>query len=118
MRKKESASKQVADLRIFEMQARICKAFGNPIRLYVLNQLGKRPRSVSELQKMLERSVPNICQHLSILRDAGVIRTRRAGKRVYCSLPIPEIKQACDLIHNMVRHQVKNSNNLVTRARY
>ncbi len=111
--KKEALKKGAPDWQVFERQARICKAFANPIRLYILHQLGKREWSVAELQQMLGISVPNISQHLAILKAAGVVVTRREGKRVFCSLPIPEVKQACDLIHNVLRRQIKASRSLV-----
>jgi ArsR family transcriptional regulator, virulence genes transcriptional regulator len=111
--KKEAAKKEAPEWQIFERQSRICKAFANPIRLYILHQLGKREWSVTELQQMLGISVPNMSQHLAILKAAGVVVTRREGKRVYCSLPIPEVKQACDLIHNVLRRQIKDSRSLV-----
>jgi DNA-binding transcriptional ArsR family regulator len=110
-----SDKKIVPDWQVFERQAGICKAFANPIRIFILHQLGKREWSVTELQKMLGISVPNLSQHLSILKSAGVVVTRREGKRVYCSLPIPEIKQACDLIHNVLRRQIKESRMLLTK---
>jgi DNA-binding transcriptional ArsR family regulator len=58
-------------------------------------------------------SVPNLSQHLSILKAAGVVVTRREGRKVFCSLPIPEVKQACDLINNVLRRQIKDSRDLV-----
>ncbi len=111
--KKEAPKKHAPDWQVFERQARICKAFANPIRLYILHQLGKREWSVTELQQMLGISVPNISQHLAILKAAGVVVTRREGKRVFCSLPIPEVKQACDLTHGVLRRQIKDSRSLV-----
>jgi DNA-binding transcriptional ArsR family regulator len=110
---KNTDKKAVPEWQIFERQARICKAFANPIRLCILHQLGKREWSVTDLQQLLGISVPNLSQHLAILRSSGVINTRREGKRVYCSLPIPEVKQACDLIHGVLRRQIKESRTLV-----
>jgi ArsR family transcriptional regulator, virulence genes transcriptional regulator len=111
--KREKVKREQQDWEIFERQSRICKAFANPIRLYILHQLGKQDWSVTELQQMLGISIPNISQHLAILKSAGVVVTRRQGKRVFCSLPIPEVKQACNLIHNVLRRQIKDSNSLV-----
>jgi hypothetical protein len=48
-----------------------------------------------------------------ILKAAGVVATRREGKRVFCPLPIVEVKQACDLIHGVLRRQVHESRSLV-----
>ena len=42
-----------------------------------------------------------------VLRGAGVIATRRTGKQVHCYLAIPEVKQACALISDVLRAQVK-----------
>ncbi len=111
--KKDKVKEEQPDWEVFERQSRICKAFANPIRLYILHQLGKKDWSVAELQEMIGISVPNLSQHLAILKSAGVVVTRRVGKRVFCSLAIPEVKQACNLIHNVLRRQIKDSSSLV-----
>ncbi len=110
----ESVKKQLSNQEIFERQTRLCKAFANPIRLYILHQLGKHESPFMELQKALGISVPNISQHLSVLKAAGIVAIRREGRQVYCSLPIPEVKQACDLIQDMLRHQIENSASLLS----
>lgn len=110
---KKQDIKTTQEWQVFERQSRICKAFANPIRIFILHKLGERDWAVSDLQKMLGISVPNMSQHLSVLKAAGVVVTRREGKRVICSLPIPEIKQACDLIHNVLKRQIKESKSLV-----
>ncbi len=104
---------EALDWEIFERQSTICKAFANPIRICILHNLGKREWSVAELQQLLGISIPNLSQHLTILKSAGIVMTRREGKRVFCSLPIPEVKQACDLIHSVLRRQIKQSRTLV-----
>ncbi len=110
---KKPDKKEAPDWQVFERQSRICKAFANPIRLFILHELGKHDLSVAELQKMLGIAVPNLSQHLAVLKSAGVIMTRREGKRVFCSIPIPEVKQACDLIHGVLRRQIKESRTLI-----
>jgi ArsR family transcriptional regulator, virulence genes transcriptional regulator len=92
---------------IFERQAVICKAFANPIRLEMLDLLGKGERIVGDLQKELGISKANMSQHIAVLKGAGVVTTRRDGKQFYCSLTIPEVTQACQLIHNVLRAQVR-----------
>ena len=102
-----------AEEQIFEMQVRICKAFANATRLRMLDLLAKREYSVSDLQSMLGISLPNVSQHLSILKAAGVVSTRREGKLIYCSLTLPEVKEACHLIRNVLRAQLRNGRKLV-----
>lgn len=100
------------DDEIFERQARICKAFAHPGRLRILDLLGKGERGVSELQNELGISKTSISQQISILKSAGVLITRRDGKQIYCSLAIPEVKQACQLIRGVLRAQITNSHRL------
>jgi ArsR family transcriptional regulator len=97
---------------IFERQARICKAFAHPGRLRILDRLGEGERGVSDLQKELGISKTGISQQISILKSAGVVATRRNGKQIYCSLAIPEVKQACQLIRSVLRAQIADSHRL------
>jgi DNA-binding transcriptional ArsR family regulator len=101
------------DERLYEMQVRICKAFANPTRLRMLDLLAKREYTVSELQSELRIMAPNVSQHLAILKAAGVVGTRREGKQIFCSLAIPEVKVACQLIRDVLRAQLRNGRKLM-----
>jgi ArsR family transcriptional regulator len=102
-----------SDIEIFERQARICKAFAHPGRLQILDSLGEGERGVSELQEALGISKTSISQHLAVLKSVGVLSTRREGKHIYCSLAIPEVKQACHLIRKVLKAQIAASHRLV-----
>jgi DNA-binding transcriptional ArsR family regulator len=82
-------------------------------RLRMLDLLARRELTVSDLQAALKITTPNVSQHLAILRGAGVVATRREGKQIYCSLALPEVKQACQLIRDVLRAQVRNERKLV-----
>ncbi len=97
---------------IFERQAVICKAFAHPTRIHLLDLLGKGERGVGPLQDELGITKANMSQHLAILKAAGVVVTRRDGKQVYASLAIPEVKQACQLIHKVLRTQIRRQHQL------
>ena len=97
---------------LYERRAGICKAFANPVRLKILDLVAQRSRPVSVLHQRLRISEANLSQHLAVLRGAGVIATRRTGKQVHCYLAIPEVKQACALISDVLRAQVKNGQRL------
>jgi ArsR family transcriptional regulator len=98
---------------VYEMQVQICKAFANSTRLRILDLLAKQEHPVSALQAELGITAANVSQHLAILKAAGVVTTRRDGKQIFCSLTIPEVKQACHLIRNVLRAQVRNERKLV-----
>jgi ArsR family transcriptional regulator, virulence genes transcriptional regulator len=101
------------DLEIFERQSVICKAFAHPKRLQLLDLIGKGERAVAELQVELNVSKANMSQHLSVLRSAGVVTTHRNGKQVYCALAIPEVKNACQLLREVLRSQLRQQHKLV-----
>jgi DNA-binding transcriptional ArsR family regulator len=102
----------VLETMIYERQASICKAFANPIRLRILDMIAQRPYAASELQEQLAISKANLSQHMTILRAAGVVITHREGKQVYCTLAVPEVKQACQLIRNVLRAQIRSGQQL------
>lgn len=104
--------KAALDNKIYEMQVKICKAFAHPARLRMLDILGKGERTASELQNELGITAANTSQHLTILRNAGVVSTRKEGKQMYCSIAMPEVRSACSLIRDVLRAQVRSEREL------
>ena len=69
-------------------------AFANPTRLRILERLAEAGEvNVNDLAAYLHMSQPRISWHLRMLRLGGVIRTRRYGRQVYCSLDLENIKR-------------------------
>jgi DNA-binding transcriptional ArsR family regulator len=100
------------DAEVFERQAVICKAFAHPKRLHMLDMLGRGEHRLSALQKEMRVSKANFSQHLAILKAAGVVNTRRQGRMVFCSLALPEVRQACHLIRQVLRSQIRSQHKL------
>ncbi len=64
--------------------ARIFKALAHPARVRLLRRLLDEECCVSEVERCLRISQPNVSQHLRILREAGLIRgSRRRTKICY-----------------------------------
>lgn len=66
-----------------EQAARAMKAMSHPLRLKILCVLGEREVSVQDIVERVGTSQSNISQHLAILRNKGVLRTRKDANRVY-----------------------------------
>jgi ArsR family transcriptional regulator, arsenate/arsenite/antimonite-responsive transcriptional repressor len=62
------------------------KALADVNRLRIVQRLGAGPATVSELIETVGLSQPLVSWHVSKLRDAGVVETRRAGREVLCHL--------------------------------
>ncbi len=62
------------------------KALADPERLRLIEALLERPQSVSDLAALLDNEMGNISHHLKILRNQGLVVTRREGKSIIYSL--------------------------------
>jgi DNA-binding transcriptional ArsR family regulator len=102
-----------AENRICEMQVRICKALANTTRLRILDLLGKKTFTVSGLQRELKIPLANVSVQLATLRAAGVVVTEKKGRQVYCSLALPEVRQACHFIRQVLKAQVRKTQSLL-----
>jgi DNA-binding transcriptional ArsR family regulator len=76
------------------VQAEICGALAHPVRLEILVLLSEKERTSGRLIEILKIPKANLSQHLSVLREAGLIKSRWEGLFQYFSLAIPQIKNA------------------------
>ena len=81
--------------------ALIGRALADPKRLCVLETLATGEFSVSELSACVGGQVPNMSQHLAVLRGAGLVATRRDGSTVYYRLADPRVLEAYRLIRGL-----------------
>jgi len=71
--------------------AALLKALGNPARLLLACHLGEGEHSVSELGLRAGIDQPNLSQQLGVLRDQGLVTTRREGKHVHYQIASPAV---------------------------
>jgi DNA-binding transcriptional ArsR family regulator len=83
--------------------AAVCRALSDPKRLCVLEVLARGERSVSQLSQEASCHVPNMSQHLAVLRAAGLVTTRREGNTVMYRLSDPRVLEAYRLIQSLAR---------------
>ena len=81
----------------------VMRALADAKRLCVLEVLADGERSVSELSHEIGCQVPNMSQHLAVLRSAGLVSTRRQGNTVYYRLTDPRVLDAYRLIQTFAR---------------
>ncbi len=72
-----------ADDRDIERASRSLKAMSHPLRLKILCTLGDQEFSVQEIVDHVGTSQSNISQHLAILRDKGILASRKDANRVF-----------------------------------
>jgi ArsR family transcriptional regulator len=78
-------------------------ALANATRLKILERLGEvGEENVNDLAAHLRMSQPRISWHLRMLRVGGVVRTRRDGRQVYCSLDVEGMARARELLDELI----------------
>ena len=81
--------------------AHLLKALGNEQRLLILCHLLARPLSVGELNDRLELSQSALSQHLALLREGGLVDTRREAQSIFYSLPPGPVTRIMALLQDI-----------------
>jgi DNA-binding transcriptional ArsR family regulator len=70
--------------------SRLLKALANPERLLLLCQLTQGEHCVSEMEALVGVLQPTLSQQLAVLRQEGLVTTRRDGKQIFYCMASPE----------------------------
>ena len=81
--------------------AAVARAMADPKRLCVLERLAEGERSVGDLSRDVGCQVPNMSQHLAVLRAAGLVATRRDGSTVFYRLADERVLEAYRLLQQV-----------------
>jgi ArsR family transcriptional regulator, virulence genes transcriptional regulator len=103
--------------RLFELHAEVCKTLSNPVRLKVINELQDGEMTVGALAKKLGIRQAHVSQHLAMLRQRGVVKTRRDGPNIYYGISNPKIVKACGLIREVLLEQLQKDQSIVAEIR-
>ena len=79
----------------------MARALADPKRLCVLQCLARGEMSVRDLSEQVGCQVPNMSQHLAVLRNSGLVLTRRDGNTIYYRLADTRITEACELLQTI-----------------
>ncbi len=105
-------SKPEFDMTIYELQAEISKTLAHPLRLAILHNLKSGEKTVNELTQTIGASQSNISQHLAIMRQRQIVKTRKDGTTIYYRVASPKISQACDMVREVLLEQLSQKQEL------
>ncbi|HEU0306816.1 MAG TPA: metalloregulator ArsR/SmtB family transcription factor [Lysobacter sp.] len=80
---------------------RLLKALANEKRLIILCMLAEGERSVGELNARLDLSQSALSQHLGLLREDGLVTTRREAQTIYYALASGPSQRIIDTLHGI-----------------
>jgi ArsR family transcriptional regulator, virulence genes transcriptional regulator len=102
--------------RLFELHAEICKTLSNPLRLRIVNELQDGEMTVGSLTKKLGIRQAYLFQHLSVLKQRGVVIGRKDGVNVHYSISNPKIVKACGLVRDVLPELLQKDQSIVAEA--
>lgn len=103
------------DIELYKLKAELCKTFSDPTRLIIIDELRNGEKAVGELVQTIGISQALVSRHLAILRERGVVQTRREGTSVYYRLSNTKICQACDMVHEILIDQITKNKKIMDR---
>ena len=80
------------------VQAEFCKVFGNVQRLMILWSLADSELSVGDIAKSVNGSLQNTSQHLHLMKNKGILTSRREGQTIYYCIDKNELMKNCPLL--------------------
>lgn len=100
----------------FELHAEVCKTFGHPKRLMIISILREGEFTVTEISEQTGIDPSNLSQHLHLLREKGLVSTRREGTKIHYSLSHPNIGKAVDLMSAFLDQKIASSADMIKKS--
>ena len=75
--------------RRFDSRAKVIKALAHPTRICIVDRLSQGEQCVRDLTALVCCDMSTVSKHLSILKNAGIVRDEKRGACVYYTLRIP-----------------------------
>jgi ArsR family transcriptional regulator len=92
---------------IYEVRSSVFKALAHPTRLKILDLLASAEElCVCEIVKELQIDQPTVSKHLSILKNAGIIDSRKEGLMVLYKLRIPCVQDFFRCVDNIIKEDI------------
>jgi ArsR family transcriptional regulator, lead/cadmium/zinc/bismuth-responsive transcriptional repressor len=78
--------------------AEYCGILGNAHRILIVWALGKRELTVSEIAEEITASMQNTSQHLRLMKNKGVLLSRRDGREIYYRIADTKFNRSCPIL--------------------
>jgi len=79
-------------------RAALCRVFGNVQRVLIVWALGENEVSVGDIASAIDASLQNTSQHLRLMKDKGILKSRRDGQTVYYRVADNELVKSCHVL--------------------
>lgn len=90
-------------LRVARQQAEICRVFGNVNRIMIIWVLDGQEMSVGDIAAAIDSSLQNTSQHLRLMKDKGVLTSRREGHTIHYRIADHQLIEGCRIFQFALR---------------
>ncbi|MBN1625408.1 MAG: helix-turn-helix transcriptional regulator [Deltaproteobacteria bacterium] len=97
---------------IYRLHAEFCQTLSDANRLLIISELSKGEASVNELINHLGLRQSNVSKHLALMRERGLVSTRRGGACIYYSLADKRIFEAIRILMDVHRDLIEKRHSL------
>lgn len=112
-KKTTSAPQHLSDTAL-ELIASRFRALSEPMRLRLLSCLMPGERTVGQLVEASGSGQANVSKHLAVLREAGMIGTRKEGPSTFCFIADPIVNELCDMMCCRLREEMEGKARALT----
>ena len=98
----------------YELHASMCGVFASPRRLEIIHLLGDKELTVSEILSSISITKTNLSQHLAIMKDRGIVNTRRQGQHIYYSIANKKIIKVYELMSDVLNESLDRRHLTIT----
>ncbi len=99
----------------YEARARVIKAMAHPTRLYIIDELARQERCVCELRDGVGADISTVSKHLSVLKEAGLIKDEKRGQQVWYHLKVPCVLNFFGCIETVLKANARQLAQVVRR---
>lgn len=98
-----------------QLVGNIFKALSHPTRLQIVKLLKDRPLCVCDILPQLESEQSNTSQHLSVLKNQGIVESKKDGLMVIYKIKSPEVYQMIDIAEGIILRQIDETKSSLTK---
>jgi ArsR family transcriptional regulator len=110
----QGSATQVRSDPVYVVKAQLFRVLGHPVRIRILELLSDGERTVGDLQTALSLDSSGTSQHLTALRQQGVLESRRAGTSVYYRVRDPRVSQLLAVAKQILTSALSDTHTLLS----
>jgi len=92
----------------FDARAKIIKAMAHPTRLFIIDVLSRGERCVCDLTEMVGADVSTVSKHLTVMKNAGIVKDEKRGSQVFYSLRVACVLNFFSCIESVLENSAKD----------